>query len=436
MSDTPVKPKSRGRSLVSGIALTLAVLLTPMAMMTNWAVVQVDNTQRFVGTLGPLASNPKIQELVINEITNKLDETVNFKKTTAQLVDGLGSALNLPDAASSALGLVSDPLAAGVKGLVHDAVAQVVTSEGFQKAWVRVLTITQQQVTELLKGQETGVLKMDGDGSITLNLKPVISEVKQSLVNSGVAFAAAIPEVDVKVDLGKVPQLALARVVYQVGVGVGTWLPWVVFALYLLGIGLAVRRARAILTTSIFVLLSSVATLVVFSFGRLFAVNAVGDTYGPTVGVVWDAVSEYAVSVVSGLIALSVITLVASWIFTSDERSPVRSGFSRFVVLLRRRLDAAGATMGSAGHALYRGRIALRVLIIVVAGVIVAMVQPLTVAAVIWACVIVLILLFALELIIREPVAVSARATAKTTSPRSTVRRATSRPVAATRKKK
>jgi len=435
MSDTPVRGKKTGRSLVSGISLTLAVLLTPMALVTNWAVVQVDNTQRFVGTLGPLASNAKVQELVINEITNKLDETVNFKKTTSQLVDGLGSALNLPDAASNALGLVSDPLAAGVKSLVHDAVAQVVTSEGFQKAWVQVLTITQQQVTELLKGDETGVLKMAGDGTITMNLKPVISEVKQSLVNSGVAFAAAIPEVDVMVDLGKVPQLAVARTVYQVGVGVGTWLPWVVFALYLLGIGLAVRRARAILTTSIFLLVSSVLTLLVFGFGRLFAVNAVGDTYGPTVGVVWDAVSEYAVSVVSGLIALSVIALVASWIFTSDERSPVRSGFSRFVAFLRRRLDAAGATMGAAGHALYRGRVALRVLVIVVAGLIVALVQPLTVAAVIWACVIVLVLLFALELLVREPVVVRARA-ATPAATRPTARRSPSRPVAATRKKK
>ena len=435
MSDTPVRGKKTGRSLVSGISLTLAVLLTPMALVTNWAVVQVDNTQRFVGTLGPLASNAKVQELVINEITNKLDETVNFKKTTSQLVDGLGSALNLPDAASNALGLVSDPLAAGVKSLVHDAVAQVVTSEGFQKAWVQVLTITQQQVTELLKGEETGVLKMAGDGTITMNLKPVISEVKQSLVNSGVAFAAAIPEVDVMVDLGKVPQLAVARTVYQVGVGVGTWLPWVVFALYLLGIGLAVRRARAILTTSIFLLVSSVLTLLVFGFGRLFAVNAVGDTYGPTVGVVWDAVSEYAVSVVSGLIALSVIALVASWIFTSDERSPVRSGFSRFVAFLRRRLDAAGATMGAAGHALYRGRVALRVLVIVVASLIVALVQPLTVAAVIWACVIVLVLLFALELLVREPVVVRARA-ATPAATRPTARRSPSRPVAATRKKK
>jgi hypothetical protein len=85
-SSAPAAQK-RPRSIVSGILLALAVLLTPLALVTNWAAVQVDNTQRFVDTLGPLASNPKIQELVINEVTNRLDETVDFAGTTSSLIE-------------------------------------------------------------------------------------------------------------------------------------------------------------------------------------------------------------------------------------------------------------------------------------------------------------------------------------------------------------
>lgn len=408
--------KKRPRSIASGILLALAVLLTPTALITNWATVQVDNTQRFVDTLGPLASNPKIQELVITEVTNKLDETVDFAGTTSSLIDGLGSALSLPAPAKEALGLISDPLAAGVKGLVREAVGKVVTSEGFQAAWTQTLTITQEQVTKLLKGEESGVLKMAADGTITMNLKPVIAQVKQSLINSGVGFAAAIPEMDLTVELGKIPELALARVVYQVGVGVGTWLPWVVFGLYLLGFAFAVRRARAVLTTSVFLLISSVLMLVIFSFGRLFAVNSVSDTFSPAVGVVWDAVSAYAVTVVAGLIALSIISLVAAWIFSGDERSPVRQWFGRMIASLRGRLDSVGMTMGSAGHVLYRFRVTLRVIIIVIAGLLVALVQPMNVGSVIWASVIVLILLLVLELLQRPPVVAKAPAQRSGTS--------------------
>ena len=407
--------KKRPRSVASGILLAIAVLLTPTALIANWAAVQVDNTQRFVDTLGPLASNPKIQALVIDEITNKLDETVDFAGTTSSVIDGLGSALSLPKSAQDALGLFSDPLAAGVKGLVRDAVAKVVTSEGFQTAWTQTLTITQEQVTKLLKGEESGVLKMAADGTITLNLKPVIAQVKQSLVNSGVAFASAIPEMDITVELGKIPELAVARVVYQVGIGVGTWLPWVVFGLYLAGFALAVRRARATLITSSFLLVSSVLMLVFLSFGRLLAVNSVSDTFAPAVGVVWDAVSDYAVTVLAGLIALSVIALVTAWIFTGDERGPVRQWFGRVFASLRSRLDRMGVTMGRAGPVLYRARIPLRVLVIVLAALIVAFVQPMNVASVIWASILGGVVLVILEILIRKPADVAATKTASST---------------------
>ncbi len=413
MSSSAPAAQKRPRSIASGILLALAVLLTPLALVTNWAAVQVDNTQRFVDTLGPLASNPKIQELVINEVTNRLDETVDFAGTTSSLIDGLGSALSLPPTAKDALGLFSDPLAAGVKGLVREAVGKVVTSDGFQAAWTQTLTITQEQVTKLLKGEESGVLKMAADGTITLNLKPVIAEVKQSLINSGAGFAAAIPEMDLTIDVGKIPELAVARVVYQIGIGVGTWLPWVVVGLYLLGFAFAIRRVRAVLITSVFLLISSVLMLVVFSFGRLLAINSVSDEFAPAVGVVWDAVSAYAVTVVAGLIALSIISLLASWIFSGDEKSPVRQWFGRTFASLRARLDRLGMTMGSAGQVLYRFRIAIRVIIIVIAGFLVAAVQPINVGSVIWASVIVGLLLLAFELLQRPPVVVAKPAAKK-----------------------
>jgi hypothetical protein len=128
----------------------------------------------------------------------------------------------------------------------------------------------------------------------------------------------------------------------------------------------------------------------------------------PAVGVVWDAVSAYAVTVVAGLIALSLIALVASWIFLGDEQSPVRQWFGRTFAQLRARLDGLGVTMGSAGPVLYRFRVSLRVIIIAIAGLIVAVVQPMNVGSVIWATVIVGLLLLVLELAQRPPAVVAA----------------------------
>jgi hypothetical protein len=135
---------------------------------------------------------------------------------------------------------------------------------------------------------------------------------------------------------------------------------------------------------------------------------------------VWDAVSAYAVTVVAGLIALSIISLVAAWIFSGDERSPVRQWFGRMIASLRGRLDSVGMTMGSAGQVLYRFRVTLRVIIIVIAGLLVALVQPMNVGSVIWASVIVLILLLVLELLQRPPVVAKAPAQRSGTSRRTT----------------
>lgn len=397
------KRRSPGRSITSGILITLAVLLTPVSIVANWASIQVDNTQHFVDTLGPLASNPKVQELVITEITNKLDDAIDIKDTTSSLIDGLGNALNLPEPAKKALGLVSDPIAAGVKGLVHDAVSNVVKSKGFQKAWVKVLTVTQEQVTGLLKGEEGGALSLANDGTISMNLKPVITEVKQSLVNNGVAFADAIPELDITIDLGKVPELAVARVIYQIGVGVGTWLPWIVLGMFLLGIALAVRRGRAIVTSAVFVLIVSVVLLIGFDLGRMLAINAVGDAYAQAVGVVYDAIAAYVVGVVAAMVALSIIVGVAAWVASGDERAPIRRGMTAALAWSRTRLDGVGMTMGSFGHALYRARVVIRVVIVALGILVLMTAQPVSVASVIWTSVVVLLLLLILELLLRVP---------------------------------
>jgi hypothetical protein len=74
-------------------------------------------------------------------------------------------------------------------------------------------------------------------------------------------------------------------------------------------------------------------------------------------------------------------------------------------------------TMGAAGHVLYRLRVTLRVIVIVIAGLLVALVQPINVGSVIWASVIVLILLLALELLQRPPVAAAKTSTPASTKP-------------------
>jgi hypothetical protein len=140
---TAVK-KSAGRAWLSAIALILAVALTPAAIVTHWATSEVTNTQRFVSTLSPLAKNPAVQETIITEVTHVIDEQVDIKGVTESLFTGLGNALDLPDAAKKALGMLAAPAASGVEGLVQSLVTNVVKSDAFANAWDKTLTLTQE----------------------------------------------------------------------------------------------------------------------------------------------------------------------------------------------------------------------------------------------------------------------------------------------------
>lgn len=413
------KTYNRGRAWLAGILVTVAVILLPSAVVTNWATVQVSNTQQFVKTLAPLASNPEVQDLIVNEATKAIDNAVDIQATTQTLVTGLGDALNLPPAAASALGLVADPIADGVKGLIHDLVQKAVESKAFQDAWTQTLTLTQEQVTALLSGDEKSVLKLANDGTITMPLGPVIDGIKKALVDQGVGFAAMIPTVDKDITIATIPELGMVRVIYQVGVGIGTWLPWIVLAMLLVGVFAANRRMRAVFGASIAVFVVSVVMLIAFNFGSNVLSFTIPADYASVSTIIYAAIIGYVQEVLGALIALSVITGVTGWLFYAKSAAPVRAWSGKQLDALRGGLNKIGMTMGAAGTQLFKARIAVRTIIIAVAGFIIAVNQPMSAALVIWTTVIVLILLFVYEMLLRAPqaaVASKAAAAAPTTA--------------------
>lgn len=266
---SPAAPR-RGRAWLSGLLITLAVITTPTAIVANWATMQTTDTQLFVKTLGPLASNPTVQAAIVDEVTTQINDVVNVNDVTSSIIDGFGSALGLPSDVKKALGFVSEPIASGVKGLIEQVVTDFVKSPAFADAWTRVLTVTQKQAVALLSGDPNSMFKITSDGTLTMPLKPIIVEIKKSLVDQGVQIASIIPEVDKDITIGQVPELAMARVIYQIGTGIGMWLPWITFLAFVIGIAVANRRPRALVGTGFALIAVTGVMLIGFSTGSLF----------------------------------------------------------------------------------------------------------------------------------------------------------------------
>ncbi|WP_280803513.1 hypothetical protein [Aurantimicrobium minutum] len=431
---TAVK-KNAGRAWISAVLLIVAMVLTPVAIVAHWATSEVTNTERFVSTLSPLASNPEVQQVIIDEVTGLITEQVDIPEITDSLFTGLGKALNLPEKAQKALDLLVSPVANGVDSLITNVVTTAVESEAFQKAWTKTLTLTQEQTVALLSGDPDSMLQLSNDGTLSLPLKPLIVEIKATLVKQGVGFASAIPEVDKSIVLGQIPELALARVIYQVGVGVGTWLPWIVAGLFAAGIGFARKRPRAILATSVVfaVLMAFLAFL--FGSGRIVATTVIDPGYSAAVGVVYDALVSYVVNVVAALGLIAIFTAIAAWAFSTSETAEKFRGFAnKQINTVRSFVDPENARLGAATPVLHKYRIVARVIILGGVALILTAIQPATIAAVIWLGILALVLLFVYEVLQRAtltPVVVAPAAPAtKTTAAAKKPATAAKKPVA------
>ena len=414
---TAVK-KTAGRSWLSAIALILAVALTPAAIVTHWATSEVTNTQRFVSTLSPLAKNPAVQETIITEVTTIVDEQVDIKGVTESLFTGLGSALNLPEAAQKALGLLAAPAASGIESMVKTLVTDVVKSDAFATAWDKTLTLTQEQTVALLSGSPDSVLKLSNDGTLTLPLKPIIVEIKKELVSQGVTFASAIPEVNTDITIGKVPELAAARVIYQVGVGVGTWLPWVVAALFVVGIAAARRRPRALVATGSVTLALMAILAFVFTTGRIVATTVIDPSYSAIVAAVYDALVAFVLSVVVALALASVIAIITGWAFGQTESAEKFRAFSnKQINALRKSVDPENKIFANSSVVMHQYRIVARVVIIGGIALILSAIIPLTIGDVFIWTVVGLVLLFAYEVLQRPVLKTAAKPAAKVAAP-------------------
>jgi hypothetical protein len=411
---TAVK-KSAGRSWLSAIALILAIALTPAAIVTHWATSEVTNTQRFVSTLSPLAKNPAVQETIITEVTTIIDKQVDIKEVTTSLFEGLGNALDLPDAAKKALGMLAAPAASGVEGLVQTLVSNVVKSQAFADAWDKTLTLTQEQTVALLSDSPDSVIKLSNDGTLTLPLKPIIVEIKAELVKQGVGFASAIPEVNTDITIGKVPELALARVLYQVGVGVGTWLPWVVAALFVVGIAAARRRPRALAATGSVMLGLMALMAFLFTSGRIVATTVIDPNYSPIVGAVYDALVAFVLNVVLALAVASVFAIITGWAFgVSESAEKFRAFSNKQITSLRKTVDPQDKIFANSSVVMHKYRIVARVVIIGGIALILSSIIPLTVADVFGWTLTGLVLLFAYEVLQRPVVTAAAPKVAET----------------------
>ena len=179
--------RQRWRTIVAVLLIVVGCVLAPLAGVAVWARNQVTNTDRYVRTVAPLASDPAIQTAVADQITAQVFTYLDVRGLTDQTVDALAEQGVRPQLADRLRGFAG-PLASGIQGFVRTEVAKIVQSQAFADAWVQANRVAHQALVKALTGQGDGAVTVEGD-TVTLNLAPFIETVKQRLVEGGFGSA-------------------------------------------------------------------------------------------------------------------------------------------------------------------------------------------------------------------------------------------------------
>ena len=397
------------RGVLSSTIIVIAALLVPVSIVSAWARTELVDEDAFVATFAPLAQDPAVQALVVDQATQAIDESLDLAGLTNDLFDGLED-LGLPARATAAIDLLRGPAVEGLRGLVGTSVAELVNSDLFASVWESALRASHRGLAAAATGgTPAGAVTISDSGEVGISLAPIIDEVKQRLVAQGIGFASAIPSVDRTIVLVQSDALVSVRIVYGLAATIGWWLPIVTLALFVGGVLLARRKSVALVGIGVAIAVGAGTLAIALAIGATVASIAASRLSVPITAV--DAIYEQVVTAMrdtASVIALIGIALaLLAWVQgRSTAAIAIRTGTAGVNTRLRGSLRSSGVDTGRMGRWMFTYRVLVRVVLAALGIVWLLALRPLSIGDVSLVLVVTLLLWWAAELAQSEPVPV------------------------------
>lgn len=303
---------------MTGITLiVIGAILAPVAIVSNWAVAELTSTDTFVETFAPLAQDPEVQQLLTTTVSDAITEQVDIPALTGPVFEGLG--VNLGPVASAGLGALDDVLTVAVNNLVNTTVERFVSSDAFATVFEEALRLSHAQVIAALTNEGT-VVTFD-EGTVAVQLGPIVEAAKTALVDQGLGFAARIPEVDRSIVIVKSDALAQAQVAYAWAVGIAGWVPWVALLLLVAGILVAGGTVFSVVFTAGGVAIAMAVMLIGLAVGRSIVIRefVAADLPHGVAERVFDRVLGGMYSTAVAVLVVALVIAVGVWLFRRFE---------------------------------------------------------------------------------------------------------------------
>ena len=404
----PVKHRRGwGWTLLATVLIVVGALLAPLAVVASWARVELTDTDRFVATYAPLAHDPSVQGFITDQAVKAVQQHVDIPGVTSQVIDGI-TQLGTGPVATKALDSLKGPLAQGIVSLVRSTVQRFVTSDAFSQVWEQALRTSHDQFVATMENDPKAAVTVGSDGSVGIQLAPIVTRVKQLLVDQGLTFASQLPTVDRTITVAQTSAIPTLQLFYGLSVAAGTWLSWVALALLALGVVVARRRSLALVWAAVGLGLAMALTLAALGVGRIVFVAQASPSLIPTAFAqsLFSTVTGAMIATAVAVLILALSVALVGWYagpFAAPRR--LRGFFGAGASWLRDAAQRHGISTGRTGEWMYTQRVLLRAVVAVIAAAIVLFVRPLTTSLVVWTLVLAVLVVAVLELVERPVVA-------------------------------
>lgn len=351
----PRKPRLWRRILVATLLL-LGFVLTPVAVLVTYAKTQILDTDRYVATVKPLASNPAVQNYIADTITTNLLAQVDVKAYVADA---------LPPRADALAG----PLTSAVRGFVHEATLRVVQSSAFERLWVGANRAAHAQIVKVLTG-EGGVVTVARDGAVKVDLKGVAGNVKEQLDSAGLTVVDKVPldKVSGSITIFQSKDLYTARQGGKALNTLGFALPFIAIGCFGGAVLLSVRKRRAFIKAAFVFAASAVVLSLLVNGVRQAYLDALSKSVPRgAAAAAYDTMLRSLHTSARNILLVSVVIFLAA--FLSGPSRPAvafRSWWERVVTATGARTDHAGWGLLYSSSWVSRKKRLLRVILAVV----------------------------------------------------------------------
>jgi hypothetical protein len=275
--------------------LVLACILAMVSVLVVFVRNQALDTDTYVATVQPLASDPAVQSAVAGAVSARLVAGVNLKQQVA-------------DALPPSAGFLATPISVGLKTVVQQTTLQFMESDGFRTLWTTLNRGAHQQLVALLTGSAIGPVSTDR-GQVRLDLTKVVDRVRRQLDANGITVFDGVGSTSSpQLVLFQSTQLERLQSLIRSLDRLALLLPIVTFVLLVAGVSLAVDRRRGFVRAAVGLSVAMAGLVAAFAVGRHQYLGAMsGVTPHQAAAAAYDIVTRVPLDTVRTILGLSVV---------------------------------------------------------------------------------------------------------------------------------